>query len=253
MSKKLYIAVNVQDGFVKRSSWAKTTADNIMHYLKSAKEQEDTYQILALCTDCGEGNTNLYSNLDDIKSVRIFTAGLVSPSLLRTINDKLLTDPDAADVKEIIFVGIGTSKEILGNAMLLRSGLPGSINISVSKNLCSDVSEDLHKYALSIMENCDIATPTTIGVCEDCVEEEVFNLIKSIPNINTKLPMLYTSRLYEDLLLDSLDYSEITLTLEEKFAIAFSEEELESMRTIGDLIDTVNKLRKTTTIHYGTI
>jgi acyl carrier protein len=103
------------------------------------------------------------------------------------------------------------------------------------------------------MEHCGIATPTTIGVCEDCVEEEVFNLIKSIPNINTKLPMLYTSKLYEDLLMDSLDYSEITLTLEEKFAISFSEEELESMRTVGDLIDTVNKLRKTTTIHYGTI
>jgi acyl carrier protein len=252
MSKKLYIAVNVQDGFVKRSSWAKTTADNIMHYLKYAKEQEDTYQILALCTDCIDG-IKLYSNLDDIKSVCIFTAGLVSPSLFSTINDKLLTDPAAADVKDIIIVGIGTSKEILGNAMLLRSGLPGSINISVSKNLCSDVSEDLHKYALSIMEHCGIATPTTIGVCEDCVEEEVFNLIKSIPNINTKMPMLYTSKLYDDLLMDSLDYSEITLTLEEKFAIAFSDEELESMRTIGDLIDTVNKLRKTTTIHYGTI
>jgi acyl carrier protein len=252
MSKKLYIAVNVQDGFVKRSSWAKTTADNIMHYLKYAKEQEDTYQILALCTDCIDG-INLYSNLEDIKSVRMFTGGLVSPSLFKIISEKLFTDPDAADVKEIIFVGIGTSKEILGNAMLLKSGLPGSINISVSKNLCSDVSEDLHKYALSIMEHCGIATPTTIGVCEDCVEEEVFNLIKSVPNINMKLPMLYTSRLYEDLLLDSLDYSEITLTLEEKFAIAFSEEELESMRTIGDLIDTVNKLRKTTTIHYGTI
>ena len=252
MSKKLYIAVNVQDGFVKRSSWAKTTADNIMHYLKYAKEKENTYQILALCTDCGEG-INLYSNLDDIKSVRMFTAGLLSPSLFRTINDKLLTDPDAADVKEIIFVGIGTSKEILGNAMLLKSGLPGPITISVSKNLCADVSEELHKYALSIMENCGIATPTTIGVCEDCVEEEVFNLIKSIPNINTKMPMLYTSKLYDDLLMDSLDYTDITLTLEEKFAISFSEEELESMRTIGDLIDTVNKLRKTTTIHYGTI
>ena len=48
MSKKLYIAVNVQDGFVKRSSWAKTTADNIMHYLRSAKEQEDTYQIFSI-------------------------------------------------------------------------------------------------------------------------------------------------------------------------------------------------------------
>lgn len=253
MSKKLYIAVNVQDGFVKRSSWAKTTADNIMHYLRSAKEQEDTYQILALCADCGEGSTNLYSNLDDIKSVSIFTAGLVSPSLFKIVSEKLLTDPDAADVSEIILVGIGTSKEILGNAMLLKSGLPGSITISVSRNLCSDVSEDLHRYALSIMENCGIETPTTIGVCEDCVEEEVFNLIKSIPNINTKMPMLYTSKLYDDLLMDSLDYSEITLTLEEKFAISFSDEELESMRTIGDLIDTVNKLRKTTTIHYGTI
>lgn len=252
MNKKLYIVVNVQDGIVKRSSLAKTTADNIMHYLKYAKEQEDTYQILALCTDCGEG-INLYSNLDDIKSVRIFTAGLVSPSLLGAINDKLLTDPGAADVEEIILVGIGTSKEILGNAMLLKSGLSKPITISVSRNLCSDVSEDLHKYALSIMEHCGIATPATIGVCEDCVEEEVFNLIKSIPYINTKVPMTYTSKLYDDLLMDSIDYSEITLTLEEKFAIAFSEEELEGMRTIGDLINTVNKLRKTTTIHYGTI
>jgi len=252
MSKKLYIAVNVQDGIIKKSSWAKTTADNIMHYLKCAKEQEDTYQILALCTDCGEG-INLYSNLDDIKSVRIFTGGLVSPSLLGKISAKLLTDPGAADVEEIILVGIGTSKEILGNAMLLKSGLPKPVTISVSRNLCADVSEDLHKYALSIMENCGIATPTTIGVCEDCVEEEVFNLIKSIPYINTKVPMTYTSKLYDDLLIDSIDYSEITLTLEEKFAISFSEEELESMRTIGDLIDTVNKLRKTTAIHYGTI
>lgn len=252
MKKKLYIAVNVQDGFVKRSSWAKTTADNIMHYLKSAKDQEDTYQILALCTDCGEG-INLYSNLDDIKSVRIFTSGLVSPSLLSTINDKLLTDPDASDVNEIILVGIGTSKEILGNAMLLKSGLLDSITISVSRNLCADVSEDLHRYALSIMEHCGVETPTTIGVCEDCVEEEVFNLIKSIPSINTKSPILYTSKLYEDLLMDSLDYSEVTLTLEEKFAIMFSEEDLEGVRTVGDLIDAVNKLRKTTTIHYGTI
>ena len=252
MNKKLYIAVNVQDWFVKRSSWAKTTADNIMHYLKSAKEQEDTYQILALCTDCGDG-INLYSNLDDIKSVRIFTAGLVSPSLLRVINDKLLTDPAAADVNEIIFVGIGTSTEILGNAMLLKSGIPKPVTISVSSNLCSDVSEDLHKYALSIMEHCGIATPETVGACEDCVEEEVFNLIKSIPNINTKIPMLYTSKLYDDLLMDSLDYSEIVLTLEEKFAISFSEGELESIRTVGDLIDTVNKLRTTNTINYGTI
>jgi acyl carrier protein len=252
MSKKLYIAVNVQDGIVKRSSWDKTTADNIMHYLKYAKAQKDTYQILALCTDCGEG-INLYSNLDDIKSARIFTAGLVSPSLLGTINDKLLTDPDAADVKEIIFVGIGTSKEILGNAMLLKSGLVEPLTISVSSNLCSDVSEDLHRYALSIMEHCGIATPSTVGVCEDCVEEEVFNLIKSIPNINTKIPMLYTSKLYDDLLMDSLDYSEIVLTLEEKFAISFSEEDLESMRTVGDIIDTVNKLRTTNTINYGII
>lgn len=252
MSKKLYIAVNVQDGIVKRSSWDKTTADNIMHYLKYAKAQKDTYQILALCTDCGEG-INLYSNLDDIKSACIFTAGLVSPSLLGTINDKLFTDPDAADVKEIIFVGIGTSKEILGNAMLLKSGLAKAITISVSSNLCSDVSEDLHRYALSIMEHCGIATPTTIGVCEDCTEEEVFNLIKSVPYINTKIPMLYTSKLYDDLLMDSLDYSEITLTLEEKFAISFSEEEIESIRTVGDLIDAVNKLRTTNTINYGTI
>lgn len=250
MSKKLYIAVNVQDGFVKKSSWAKTTADNIMHYLKSAKDQKDTYRILALCTDCGEG-INLYSNLDDIKSARIFTAGLLSPSLFSTINDKLLTDPEAADVKEIILVGIGTSKEILGNAMLLKSGLP-ELTISVSSNLCADVSEDLHRYALSIMEHCGIATPTTVRVCEDCVEEEVFNLIKSIPNINTKI-LLYTSKLYDDLLMDSLDYSEIMLTLEEKFAISFSVEDLESIRTVGDIIDTVNKLRTINTINYGTI
>lgn len=250
MSKKLYIAVNVQDGFVKRSSWAKTTADNILHYLKSAKAQEDTYQIWAVCTDCGE-DTKLYRNLDDIKDVRFFTAGLVSPTILRELMSKLLADSNC--IEEIIFVGIGTSKEILGNAMFIKSGIPNSVKISVARNLCADSSEDLHKAALCVMENCGINTPTAIGVCEDCVEEEVFNLIKAIPNINTKLPMLYTSKLYDDLLMDSLDYSEITLTLEEKFAIAFSDEELESMRTIGDLIDTVNKLRKTNTIHYGNI
>ena len=246
MDKKLYIAVNVQDGIVKRSSWAKNTADNIISYLKYVKDQKDTHKILALCTDCGD-DFKLYKDLDDIKSIRIFTGELCCPTLLREIFHEVYTRP-GDDVKEIIFVGIGTSKEILGNAMFLKSGLPRSVTISVSRNLCADESEDLHQQALSIMEHCGIATPTTVRVFEGCTAKEVFNLIKAIPNINKKVPILCTSKLYDDLLMDSLGYAELTLTLEEKFAISFSDEELESIRTVGDLIDTVNKLK---TINYG--
>ena len=81
------------------------------------------------------------------------------------------------------------------------------------------------------------------------MEEEVFNLIKSIPNINTKMPMLYTNCMTTYLWIawttgDNVNAREVCYR---------GEKMKESMRTIGDLIDTVNKLRKTTTIHYGTI
>jgi len=43
------------------------------------------------------------------------------------------------------------------------------------------------------------------------------------------------TRLQEDLFLNSLDFIYIIMDLEERYGVAFSDEEIGSMRTVGDL------------------
>lgn len=45
------------------------------------------------------------------------------------------------------------------------------------------------------------------------------------------------SSFIEDLNADSLDLTELIMTLEEKFSFEISEEEAEKLRTVGDVID----------------
>ena len=53
------------------------------------------------------------------------------------------------------------------------------------------------------------------------------------------------SHLIDDLDLDSIDAIDMTVRLEEKTGLSFKEEELKSLRTVGDVIDPVEILRLT--------
>jgi acyl carrier protein len=48
----------------------------------------------------------------------------------------------------------------------------------------------------------------------------------------------------EDLNADSLDLTELIMTLEERFDCEISEEEAEKLKTVGDVVAYVNKLKK---------
>lgn len=49
------------------------------------------------------------------------------------------------------------------------------------------------------------------------------------------------SSFIEDLNADSLDLTELIMTLEEKFAFEISEEEAEKLRTVGDVINYIKE------------
>lgn len=270
MKKKLYVVVDVQNDFVTGclgSNWAKTTSENILHYLKSAKKNENTFGIWAT-QDTHEEDT-YPSSLEGIKlPVPHCINGSKGWDLIDGLNslvDKTITKPTfmseelgkailqiADELDEIVFMGFCTSICVASNASYVRGLLP-DMPITVMQNLCADVSEESHKAALLVLNNCQVDTSTAVGACEDCVEEEVFNLLSTPAFNKVKTPILYTSRFYEDLTLDSLDFADLVLTIEERFAIAIDPDVLESIRTVGDLIDTVNKLRTTNTINYGHI
>jgi acyl carrier protein len=48
------------------------------------------------------------------------------------------------------------------------------------------------------------------------------------------------SNLIEDIDLDSIDAIDMTVRLEEKTGLSFEEEELKSLRTIGDVVDLID-------------
>lgn len=51
----------------------------------------------------------------------------------------------------------------------------------------------------------------------------------------------------EDLNADSLDLTELIMTFEEKFGFEISEEDAEKLKTVGDVIDYIDKRRAATT------
>jgi len=70
--------------------------------------------------------------------------------------------------------------------------------------------------------------------------DEVKNLIKEKLNVN-ELDLNATLATFG---LDSLDIVEFLLELEEKFSITFEAEETKDIRTIGDLINLIEKKLK---------
>jgi len=72
----------------------------------------------------------------------------------------------------------------------------------------------------------------------DSIQEEVVELINKASKNETKD---LSSRLVEDLKIDSLDRVELIMALEEKFKIEITDEEAEKIKTIQDVVDYVKK------------
>lgn len=53
-----------------------------------------------------------------------------------------------------------------------------------------------------------------------------------------------TSRLVEDLGADSLDVVELIMAFEDEFGISLPDEDIASMKTVGDVVNYINKLKK---------
>jgi acyl carrier protein len=53
-------------------------------------------------------------------------------------------------------------------------------------------------------------------------------------------PVGFESHLIDDLDLDSIDAIDMTVRLEEKTGLSFKEEELKSLRTVGDVVDLID-------------
>lgn len=52
------------------------------------------------------------------------------------------------------------------------------------------------------------------------------------------------SRLLEDLGADSLDFVEMLMSLEDEFGISISDEQAKEMKTVGDVVDFIEKNQK---------
>ena len=53
-----------------------------------------------------------------------------------------------------------------------------------------------------------------------------------------------TSRLVEDLGADSLDFVELVMAFEDEFNITLPDEDVGKLKTIGDIVEYINKLNK---------
>ena len=53
-----------------------------------------------------------------------------------------------------------------------------------------------------------------------------------------------TARLVEDLGADSLDVVELIMAFEDEFGISLPDEEIATMKTVGDIVNYINKLKK---------
>ena len=53
-----------------------------------------------------------------------------------------------------------------------------------------------------------------------------------------------TSRLVEDLGADSLDVVELIMAFEDEFGVSLPDEDIASMKTVGDVVNYINKLKK---------
>ena len=56
--------------------------------------------------------------------------------------------------------------------------------------------------------------------------------------------VVLTARLVEDLGADSLDVVELIMAFEDEFGVSLPDEDIASMKTVGDIINYISKLKK---------
>ena len=75
------------------------------------------------------------------------------------------------------------------------------------------------------------------------MEEKIVELISEKLS-KKKEQIALTSRLVEDLGADSLDVVELIMAFEDEFGVSLPDEDIASMKTVGDIVNYINKLKK---------
>ena len=75
------------------------------------------------------------------------------------------------------------------------------------------------------------------------LEQEVIDIVVEQLGVD-KEDVNLSKSFVEDLNADSLDLTELIMTLEERFDCEISEEEAEKLKTVGDVVAYVNKIKK---------
>ncbi len=77
------------------------------------------------------------------------------------------------------------------------------------------------------------------------VEQEVIDIVVEQLGVD-KEDITLSKSFVEDLNADSLDLTELIMTLEERFGCEISEEEAEKLRTVGDVVSYIQKTKSST-------
>lgn len=75
------------------------------------------------------------------------------------------------------------------------------------------------------------------------LEQDVIDIIVEQLGVD-KADVTLSKSFVEDLNADSLDLTELIMTLEERFGCEISEEEAEKLKTVGDVVTFVQKIKK---------
>ena len=187
MSKKIYIAVDVQNDFVSGalgSEWAQKVAPKIVDFVKMIRESDSDASIIATqdshyltsddyriayehslegkklpvphCIKDSEG-WELVPGLSDKLTVCIWKDTFMADELHYTVG--AIIDKNARraghQIDEIVLFGFCTSICVISNALNLRGHFP-NMKITVLEDLCACLNEDTHKAALTTMGCCQI-------------------------------------------------------------------------------------------------
>ena len=74
------------------------------------------------------------------------------------------------------------------------------------------------------------------------LEQEVIDIVVEQLGVDRNDVSL-TKSFVEDLNADSLDLTELIMTLEERFGIEISEEDAEKLKTVGDVVQYIEKVK----------
>ena len=187
MSKKIYIAVDVQNDFVSGalgSEWAQEVAPKIVDFVNTIRESDSDASIIATqdshyltsddyriayehslegeklpvphCIKDSEG-WELVHGLSNKITTSIWKDTFMSDELHYTVG--AIIDKNARraghQIDEIVLFGFCTSICVISNALNLRGHLP-NMKITVLEDLCACLNENTHKAALTAMGCCQI-------------------------------------------------------------------------------------------------